>query len=45
MLLIAIGGGAYAAAVLLFKAISIGELKGMLRRKSVKGPAEPAPEG
>ena len=44
ILLVTLGGGAYAAAVLLFKAMSIGELKAMLRRKAVKGPAEPAPE-
>ena len=44
ILLVMIGGGAYGAAVLLFKAMSLGELKGMLRRKAVKGPAEPAPE-
>lgn len=33
-LLIAIGGGAYGLAALLFKAVTIGEFKGMLRRKS-----------
>jgi putative peptidoglycan lipid II flippase len=32
-LLIAIGGGAYGLAVLLFKAVTIAEFKGMLRRK------------
>jgi putative peptidoglycan lipid II flippase len=38
-LLIAIGGGAYGAAALLFKAITLAEFKGMLRRNPPKAPA------